>query len=72
MGIDAFSFRADLRRPDGQGNVRGEDFQLSAISLSNQIADITSIICSAVHHGQKDAFDAQIGVDLPPYFGDGL
>ena len=72
MRIDALALGADLRCPDGLRNIRREHFQLAAVGVAQQRTDLAGVICSAVYHRQQNPVDAQLGVDLPPHFGDSL
>ena len=61
---DTGSLCADFLCTDGTGNICLVDFQLSAVALPNQIADVLGVVGAAVHHRQKNPFDFQFGVDL--------
>ena len=58
----------DFRSTDRPGNSLLEHLDLAAVSTPNQIVDLLSIVGAAVGHGQQDALDFQLGVDLPPDF----
>ena len=70
--VNAFALGADLRRPDGLRNVRREHFQFAAVGVAQQRTDLAGVVCSAIHHRQQNPVDAQLRIDLPPYFGNGL
>ena len=65
---NAFSGRAGFGSADRTGNGLVEHFDLAAVSTPDQIVDLLSIVGAAVGHGQQDALDFQLGVDLPPDF----
>ena len=72
MKEDAFAFRADLRRPDGSGNLGIEDFDMSTVGIPYEGRDLPSIIRPAIHHRQQNAFNPQLRIDLPLDLVDGL
>ena len=65
---NALTHGTDLRSADRPGNGLVEHFDLAAVSTPDQIVDLLSIVGAAVGHGQQDALDFQLGVDLPPDF----
>ena len=72
MKEDAFAFRADLCCPDGSGDLGIEDFDMSTVGIPYQGRDLPVVIRPAIHHGQQDAFDPQLRIDLPLDLVDGL
>ena len=69
---NALAFRADFRGADGMRNGRGKHFDFAAVGFAQQGRNFTGICCADIYHGQQDAVNLQLGVNLPPYFGDGL
>ena len=69
---NALAFRADFRGADGMRNGRGKHFDFAAVGFAQQGRNFTGICCADIYHGQQDAVNLQLGVNLSPYFGDGL
>lgn len=53
-------------------NVRCKDPYLAPVGVAQQGINIAGIVCSVVHHRQKDAADLQFGVDLASHLADSL
>ena len=60
---------SSTNRPEN-GLVEHLDF--TTVCLTNQSVDLLSIVGAAVRHGEQDALDFQLWVDLPMHLVDGL
>ena len=70
MGKNALALGADLLCPDRVGNLTGKYLDFTAVVLPQQCADLLCEVRAAVHHGQQDAVDLELRVNLPPYLVD--
>jgi len=63
---NALACRTGFRRTDGTGDGLLKHLQVLSVCLPDQIADLFSVVGATVGHGQQDALDFQLRVDLPP------
>ena len=69
---DTLAHSTDFRSTDRPGNGLVEHFDLAAVSTPNQVVDLLPLVGAAVRHGQQNALDFQLGVDLPSNLLHGL
>ena len=72
MQEDALAFSTDLRSSNGMRDFRTEHLDLSAVRIADQVSDHLRVVRPAVHHGQQDAVNLKLRIDLTPYLGNGL
>ena len=65
---NAFAHGTDFRSTDRPGNGLVKHLDLAAVSTPNQVVDLLPVVGAAVGHGEQDALDFQLRVDLPPDF----
>ena len=58
----ALTLSADLRGTDRMRNIRCKDLQLCTVCISQQRADPLDIIGAAVHHGEQNAVNFELGL----------
>ena len=63
------AFGADLRSPDGPGDLRIEDPDPAAVGFPQQRSNFSAVVGSTVNHGQQHAVNLQPVIDVLLYTG---
>ena len=71
MRENAFALGTDFRSTDGTGNHLVIDLDLPTVGVADQGSNFFGIIGSGIYHGEKDAFDSQLRIDLSANLVDG-